>query len=172
MFCNLKSNMVFLPVESSSIVMKIFGNSTQIRRQSSINYLEQMCTSLSPQLTLFHSIPVTFIITIKISAIKNHSFRNFDSQNPTVLEIFSDSLCQKSWNTYIISAAHLVVSPSPPQNNVVIYSVDRYRKSRYACIHFSGKYTLNPTLYLGVRGFQSFNMNQKIIFIRNYALIN
>ena len=39
------------------------------------------------------------------------------------------NLCQKSWNTCIISAAHLVVSPSPRQNNVVIYSVERCRKA-------------------------------------------
>ena len=59
------------------------------------------------------------------------------------------NLCQKSWNTFIISAAHLEVSLSPPQNNIVIYSVQRYRKSRYACRPFSDKYTLNPTLFLG-----------------------
>jgi len=88
MSCNLKSNMVFLPEAFSSIVMKIFGNSMQIRRHSSINYLEQKCTSLPLQLTLFHSIPVIFITAIKISAIKNPSFRKFDSQNPTVLKIF------------------------------------------------------------------------------------
>ena len=88
MSCNLKSNMVFLPEAFSSIVMKIFGNSTQILRHSSINYLEQKCTSLPLQLTLFHSIPVIFITAIKISAIKNPSFRKFDSQNPTVLKIF------------------------------------------------------------------------------------
>ena len=82
------------------------------------------------------------------------------------------NLCQKSWNTCVISAAHLVVSPSPPQNNVVKYSVERYRKSRYACRSFSDKQTLNPTLFLGGRGFPSLDMDKKIIFIRNYALIN
>ena len=40
----------------------------------------------------------------------------------------SYNLFQTSWNACIISSAHLVVSSSPPQNNVVIYSVDRYRK--------------------------------------------
>jgi len=80
--------MVFLPEAFSSIVMKIFGNSTQIRRHSSINYLEQKCTSLPLQLTLFHSIPVIFITAIKISTIKNPIFRKFDSQNPTVLKFF------------------------------------------------------------------------------------
>ena len=49
------------------------------------------------------------------------------------------NLCQKSWNTYVSSGDHLVVSPSPPQNNVDVYSVDRYRNSRYACRHFSDK---------------------------------
>ena len=44
----------------------------------------------------------------------------------------SHNRCQKSWNTYVISGDHLVVSLSPPQNNVDAYSVDRYRNSRYA----------------------------------------
>ena len=49
------------------------------------------------------------------------------------------NLCQKSWNTLIISADHLVASPSPSENNVVTYSIDRYRNSSYACRHFSDK---------------------------------
>ena len=58
------------------------------------------------------------------------------------------NLCEKSWNTYGISGYHLVASPSPPQNNVDVYSVDRYRNSRNACRHFSDKKTLNSTLRL------------------------
>ena len=83
------------------------------------------------------------------------------------------NICQKSWNTCIISAAHLVVSSSSPQNNVVIYSAERYRKSRFACRPFSDKETLNSRLFLGGgRGFPSFYMDKKIIFIGNYASIN
>ena len=64
-----------------------------------------------------------------IPARLDHVYTHFRSYN----------LCQKSWNTCVISAAHLVVSPSPPQNNVVKYSAERYRKSRYACRPFSDK---------------------------------
>jgi len=39
------------------------------------------------------------------------------------------NLCQNSWNTCITSVANLIISPSPPQNNVDIYSVERYRKA-------------------------------------------
>ena len=49
------------------------------------------------------------------------------------------NLCQRSWNTYVISGDHLVVFPSPPQNNVDVYSVDRYRNGRNDCRHFSDK---------------------------------
>ena len=49
------------------------------------------------------------------------------------------NLCKKSWNTYVISGDHLVVSPSNPQYNAYIYSIDRKRNSRYACRYFSDK---------------------------------
>ena len=79
------------------------------------------------------------------------------------------NLCQKSWNTYVVSGDHLVVSPSPAQNNVDVYSVDRYRNGRNACRHFSDKQTLTSTLFLGGRGFKSCDGDQNIIFMRNYA---
>ena len=63
--------------------------------------------------------------------------------------IITYNLCQKSWSTYVISGDHLVMPPSPPQNNVDVYSVDRYRNGHYACRHFSDKQTLNSTLFLG-----------------------
>ena len=125
--------MVFLLVASSFIVMKIFGNSTQIRRQSSINYLEQKCTSLSPQLKLFHSTPVIFIISIKISTIKNHNFRNFDSKNPTVLKTFFRQSLPKVLEHLHYFRCSFSSIPSPPQNNVATHSVKRHRKSRYVC---------------------------------------
>ena len=61
----------------------------------------------------------------------------------------SYNLCQKSWYTCVISAAHLVVSPSPPQNNVVMSNI----------------------VFGGGEGFPSFDMDKKIIFIRNYGLL-
>ena len=44
------------------------------------------------------------------------------------------NLCQKSWNTFIISAAHLEVSLSPPQSNIVILLYTVFRGTEKAAI--------------------------------------
>ena len=82
------------------------------------------------------------------------------------------NLCQKSWNTCIISAAHIIV-PSLPFKIMLLYTVLTGTEEviMFADTSLTNKYLIQYC-FMGGRGFHSFDMNKKIILIRNYALIN